>query len=71
MSQLKTNFGNRVRTLRLDADMTQEEMANRIDVTVETISNIERGVYGAKFDTLENLAEILGVPVKELFDFNE
>ena len=38
-------------------------------LTIESISNIERGIFGPKFDNLEKIAEVLGVPVKELFDF--
>jgi len=49
--------------------MTQEVLANEIGLTVESISNIERGIHGPKFDNLEKLADILGVPVRELFEF--
>ena len=69
MSQLKIDFGKRLQALRLQAGMTQEELANEIGVTVESISNIERGVYGPKFDNLEKLAAVLDVQVMELFDF--
>ena len=69
MSQLKINFGKRLQALRLEADMTQEALADEIGVTVESISNIERGIFGPKFDNLEKIAEVLDVHVKELFDF--
>lgn len=69
MSQLKINFGKRLQTLRQEADMTQEALADEIGVTVESISNIERGIFGPKFDNLEKIAEVLDVHVKELFDF--
>ena len=70
MSQLKITFGTRLQFLRLKAEMTQEQLADDIGVTVESISNIERGVYGPKFDNLEKIAFALDVPVKELFDFD-
>ncbi len=69
MSQLKINFGKRLQALRLEADMTQEALADEIGVTVESISNIERGIFGPKFDNLDKIAEVLDVPVKALFDF--
>jgi len=50
--------------------MTQEELADDIGVTVESISNIERGVFGPKFDNLEKIAAVLNIEVKELFDFD-
>lgn len=71
MGQLKSDFGKRVQTLRTDTGMTQEELANATDLTVETISNIERGVYGAKFDTIEKAADALNLPVKKLFEFGD
>ena len=71
MSQLKQNFGIRLHELRLDAEMTQEALADEIGITVESISNMERGIYGPKFDNLEKIAEALDIPVKELFEFGK
>jgi transcriptional regulator with XRE-family HTH domain len=70
MGQLKNRFGKRVRALRLEAGVTQEQLADAAGLTVESISNIERGIYGPKFDNLEKIAKLLGVPVKELFEFD-
>jgi len=71
MSTLKVLFGKRLQALRREAGMTQERLAERIDLTVESVSNIERGVFGPKFDTLEKIAAVLGVRVKALFEFGE
>ena len=71
MSDLKINFGLKLKTLRNKAGITQEKMADVIDVTIETISNIERGIHGPRFDTLEKIASTLKVPVKDLFDFED
>ncbi len=70
MSQLKMNFGKRMQALRLEANMTQEKLANEIGVSVESISNIERGIFGPKFDNLEKIADVLNIPVKALFEFD-
>lgn len=69
MGQLKTKFGKRLQALRVKAGVTQEELADQTGLTVESISNMERGVYGPKFDNLEKIAKALGVPVKDLFEF--
>jgi transcriptional regulator with XRE-family HTH domain len=71
MGQLKKQFGQRVKRVRLAAGITQERLADSVGVTIETISNIERGVYGPSFDTLEKLAAALNTPVHELFIFSE
>ena len=70
MSDLKKHFGLKLKTLRNNAKITQEQMADSVDVTIETISNIERGIFGPRFDTLEKIASALKVPVKDLFDFS-
>lgn len=69
MGELKENFGLRLQQLRLDAQMTQEQLADEVGLTVESISNIERGIFGPKFDNLEKIARAFDVEVKELFDF--
>lgn len=69
MGQLKEDFGKRLQSLRLEAKMTQEQLADQVGVTIESISNIERGIFGPKFDNLERIADALNISVKELFVF--
>ena len=69
MGKLKAKFGSRLQQLRLRAGITQEQLADKSGVTVESISNIERGIFGPKFETLEKIAGVLKVPVKMLFEF--
>ena len=69
MSKFKINFGKHLRELRLEADITQEQLAEAMGVSIESISNIERGIYGPKFENIEKIALALNIPVKDLFDF--
>lgn len=69
MSELKKKFGKKVQSLRLETGITQEQLASAMGLTIESISNIERGIYGPKFDNLEKIANVLGVAVRDLFDF--
>lgn len=71
MGQLKKQFGKRVQAMRFAAKMTQENLANVVGVTVESISNIERGIHGPSFDTLEKISVALNTPVKNLFTFDQ
>ena len=70
MGQIKARFGKRLQSLRLNAGVTQEQLADAMGLTVESISNIERGIHGPKFDNLEKIAKVLGVSVKDLFEFD-
>lgn len=67
MSTLRTRFGKRLRKIRREKDITQEQLAETIGVTGEFISNLERGKSAPSFETVEKLAEALGVDVEELF----
>lgn len=69
--QLKRNIGQRVKAARLQKGLTQAELAEAIDKAFETISNIERGKTAPNFSTLSDIAEVLGMPLKEFFEFGE
>ena len=69
MPDLKMKFGNKLKQLRKEKGMTQEYLADETGLTVESISNIERGIFGPKFDNLEKLALALEIEVQLLFDF--
>jgi DNA-binding XRE family transcriptional regulator len=71
MGKLKKKFGKRLQQLRIRAGITQEQLADGTGLTVESISNIERGIFGPRFETLEKLSGVLRIPVKELFDFGK
>ncbi len=71
MSEVKKQFGRRLRRLRRYKDVTQEVMAEKAGLTVLSISNIERGVHSPSFENLERIAQSLDVEIKELFDFDD
>ncbi len=68
--QLKKQFGKRVQQLRQARKITQEELAEKVGVSIESISNIERGIHGPSFDNLEKIILALQVPAKTLFEFD-
>ncbi len=68
---LKTQLGRRVAELRLRAQLTQAQLAERLGVATETISRLERGVVLPSLETMNDLAAALGVDLSELFSFPE
>lgn len=60
-------FGRRLRYLRQQLGLSQEQVAERLGVSSETISNLERGVHAPVFDRLEALAIALEVAPQALF----
>ncbi|MDA9574393.1 helix-turn-helix domain-containing protein [Porticoccaceae bacterium] len=45
-------------------------MADATELSIESISNMERGIFGPRFDNLEKIASALNVEVMQLFDFS-
>jgi transcriptional regulator with XRE-family HTH domain len=62
-------FGVRVRKLRTVAGLTQEELAEQANISVDFLSLIERGRNSPSFENIESIASALGLPVVELFTF--
>lgn len=68
---LRSLFGRRVRSLRKVRDLTQEELAEHTNLSVEYISRIERGLASPSFDSIAALADSLRVEPLQLFDFSQ
>ena len=60
-------FGLKIRSLRKSKHLAQKTLACSIGKSTETISNIERGVHSPRMSTIIDLAQALGVEVRELF----
>ncbi len=58
---------NRVREVRNERDLTQEELARLVEVTRQTIIAVEKGGYEPSVRLALVLASSLGVSVDELF----
>lgn len=71
VSTLKQQFGERLRSIRLERRVTQDEFAEFLGVSSDFISNIERGINAPSFDVLEIIAGRLDMEVSDLFDFSE
>lgn len=69
-SKLNHQFGQRVQQLRRLKNLTQEDLADAIGRSVDTISNIERGFSSTRLDTIAQIAKVLGVSLSEMFEFS-
>jgi transcriptional regulator with XRE-family HTH domain len=67
---LREKFGNRLKAIRLSRKMSQEDFAEMLDISVDFLSLIERGINAPSFENLEVFSVQLGVPVSDLFTFN-
>lgn len=67
LQQLRTQFGRLVSAQRRVKGWTQDELAERAEISVDMISRIEAGATGARFMTIDKLARALGVHPAEFF----
>jgi transcriptional regulator with XRE-family HTH domain len=59
-------LGERLRDVRVDADITQDEVAEFLELTQPIISKIETGFRRVTVEELARLARFYGVPVETL-----
>jgi len=67
---VKKSFGEKVKRLRQKKKLTQEQLAEMIDISPRNLSKIEVGDCFVKAETLERLLIALDVSVEELFANN-
>jgi transcriptional regulator with XRE-family HTH domain len=70
LSALREKFGNRIKTIRLARSMSQERFAELLEISVDFLSLIERGINAPSFENLEVFSAQLDIPVHELFVFD-
>jgi putative transcriptional regulator len=60
---------NRIKELRQELGLTQEELADRVGVRRETIVFLEQGKYNPSLLLAHNVAKALNAPIDRIFIF--
>jgi len=60
-------FGKQIRTLRHERGLTQEELARRSSLSVDSVRRIEYGAFSPSLKTVRKLAAGLKISLKRLF----
>lgn len=71
MGEILKVFGKRVRTLRRAKDMTQEQLAERAGLSLQSVGEIERGRGNPTLVNIERLSAALGEDLTTLFDLGD
>jgi len=61
-------IGIRVQGLRKKRGLSQEALAEAIERSTDTVSNIERGFSSTRIETMFRIADVLTTTLTELFD---
>ena len=62
---------NRLKVARAEADLTQEQLAQRVGVSRQSINAIESGRYVPSTVLALKMAQVFGKPVEEIFFLEE
>ena len=62
----RVSVGKRIRELRIERGLTQEQLAHDSGVTRPILNSVENGRRGLLYERLFDIADALGVPASEL-----
>ncbi len=70
MGKADGRITNRIRVLRFEhGEMTQQELADRVGVTRQTVNAIEGRKYSPSLEVAFRIARVFEAPVEEVFQF--
>ncbi len=69
MRTTKTLLGARIKEIRKAKGLSQDALAERVGIDAKHLSRLEVGGSFPSLDTLERLADVLGVELKDFFEF--
>lgn len=59
---------NRLKVLRAERDWTQADLAQRLDVSRQTVNAIEKGKYDPSLPLAFRIAQVFGMAIEAIFD---
>ncbi len=62
---------NNVRDLRAAREMTQQQLADQIDLTRQTVIATEGDKYSPSLETAFRIASVFGVPLEQVFQYQD
>lgn len=72
VAKTRTTVKNHIRRLRFESEeMTQQEVADRIGVTRQTVNAIEGEKYSPSLEVAFRIARVFGKPLEGVFEFSE
>ncbi len=69
--EVRGEMKTKIRELRKALKMSQEELANAVGTTRQTITSIEVEKYTASLVLAYKIAPYFGLPIEEVFDFSD
>ena len=67
----EVEFGKRIKSLRTDRNITQDRLAEELNISCRHLRNIENGDKAPSYDILITISELFGVSTDYLLKGNE
>lgn len=68
---IKKALGNKIRTIRKAKKLTQEKLAELIEIETPNLSHIENGKFAPSIETLQKISRAFEIEPWELYKFDE
>jgi XRE family transcriptional regulator, regulator of sulfur utilization len=68
-SELMKIIGDRLRNVRKERGLSQEELADRAGLHFTFVGKVERGEQNATLETIEKMTSSLGISLEQLFRY--
>jgi putative transcriptional regulator len=69
---VENNLSNKIRRLRFEnGEMTQQQLADKVGVTRQTIIAIEAGKYAPSLPLALRIARTFSVPIEQVFQYED
>ena len=65
--KLRNDIGRKIKSLRLEKGLSQEKLAECVNMSREHISCLERGKHSINIENLYNLATFFEIDIKNFF----
>ncbi|WP_027702126.1 helix-turn-helix transcriptional regulator [Metaclostridioides mangenotii] len=64
-----TKFNSNLKKYRQLKELTQQELANKVNVRRETVARLENAKYNPSLELAVRISKVLDTPIEELFVF--
>lgn len=71
MAQRNSSFKSSIHVFRAMERMTQQELADKVGVSRQTIIQLERNRYNPSLLLAHDIADVFEVPIEQLFTFSK
>ncbi len=68
MKKAQVSLGDRIKQIRKQQGLTQDQVAEAAGIDSKSLSRIECNRFNPAIDTLQALAVAMDIPIKEFFD---